>query len=237
VGGANPDRNAVDPFADENAANLGEWSSVVSEDSKLAAVFHQEDYAWGPGEVFRYNTTQTFVLAVAMQEFLTRHEGPKARLWDMMMREVFEPIGIRHFPTMQTFEPGGAPGIPLMGIGLYPTVDDVAKIATLLHNGGRHAGVQLLSAGGLEAALFRSGHGLPTGELTAAGAQLYSMSFWSLPYRLGRCVEQLPYMDGYGGNFVLLLPNGTTVFRFADAGNYDVEALADTAALVRPWCR
>ena len=237
VGGSNPDPDALDPFADENAVNLGAWSSVTSEDSKLDAVFQQQDYAWGPGEVFRYNTTQTFVLAVAMQELFTRREGPNARLWDMMMREVFEPLGIRHFPMMHTIEPGGAPGVPLMGIGLYPTVDDVAKIATLLHNGGRHAGVQLLSARGLDAALFRSGHGLPTGELTTAGIQLYSMSFWSLPYRLGRCVDQLPYMDGYGGNFVLLLPNGATAFRFADAGNYDVEALGDTAALIRPWCR
>jgi hypothetical protein len=137
---------------------------------------------------------------------------------------------------MHTIETGDAQGVPLMGIGLYPTVDDVAKIATLVQNGGRHAGAQLLSARGLDAALFRSGHGLPTGELNAAGQQLYSMSFWSLPYRLGSCTEQLPYMDGYGGNFVLLLPNGMTAFRFADAGNYDVEALSDVAALIQPWC-
>jgi hypothetical protein len=236
VGGANPDRDAVDPFADENAMTLGAWSSVVSEGSKLDAVFEQPDYSWGPGEVFRYNTTQTFILAAAMQELVARREGRDVRLWDLMMREVFEPIGIRHFPMMHTIETGDAQGVPLMGIGLYPTVDDVAKIATLVQNGGRHAGAQLLSARGLDAALFRSGHGLPTGELNAAGQQLYSMSFWSLPYRLGSCTEQLPYMDGYGGNFVLLLPNGMTAFRFADAGNYDVEALSDVAALIQPWC-
>ena len=63
------------------------------------------------------------------------------------------------------------------------------------------------------------------------------MSFWSLPYRIpGRCTRQLPYMEGYGGNFVLLLPNGVTAFRFADAENYDVEALADAARQLRPWC-
>jgi hypothetical protein len=28
-----------------------------------------------------------------------------------------------------------------------------------------------------------------------------------------------------------------TAFRFADAGNYDVEALSDVAALIRPWCQ
>ncbi|HSC08351.1 MAG TPA: serine hydrolase domain-containing protein [Steroidobacteraceae bacterium] len=237
VGGANPDRDALDPFADENAVTLGAWSSVTSEGSKLNAVFEQPDYGWGPGEVFRYNTTHTFVLAVAMQELVARREGRDVRLWDLMMREVFEPIGIRHLPMMHTIEAETTAGIPLMGIGLYPTVDDVAKIATLLQNGGRQAGVQLLSARGLDTALFRSGHGLPTGEVTDAGVQLYSMSFWSLPYRLARCTQQLPYMDGYGGNFVLLLPNGLTAFRFADAGNYDVDALGDAAALIRPWCQ
>jgi len=237
VGDANPDRHAIDPFADENAVTLGAWSSSDSEDLKLDAVFAQGDYSWGPGEVFRYNTTHTFVLSAAMQEFLVRREGADARLWDMMMREVFEPIGIRHFPMMHTLEAGAAPGIPLMGIGLYPTVDDVAKIATLLHDGGRVGGVQLLSERGLRDALFDGGHGLPTGEVSAAGQHFYSMSFWSLPQRQGRCFEQMPYMEGYGGNLVLLHPSGATAFRFADAGSYDVEALSEVASEIRHWCR
>jgi len=236
IGDGNQNPQAVDPFSDENAVTLGAWSSVSSEGEKLDAVFGQGDYAWGPGQVFRYNTTQTFVLAVAMQNFLASREGPDAHLWDMMMREVFEPIGIRHAPMMHT-EEGGAPGIPLMGIGLYPTIDDLAKVAALLQNGGRHDGVQLLSSAALDDALFRTGRGLPTGERSSAGAHLYSMSFWSLPYRLGaRCTRQLPYMEGYGGNFVVLLPNGVTAFRLADADNYDVEALVEVAAAIRPWC-
>lgn len=236
IGSANPDRNALDPLADENAVTLGAWSSRATEGSKLAAVFEQGDYAWGPGEVFRYNTTHTFVLAAAMQEFLVRQEGPQARLWDLMMREVYEPIGIRHFPMMHTRELDGSRGIPLMGIGLYPTVDDVAKISTLLQNRGRHQGVQLLSARGLDDALYKTGHGIPTGERSSAGMHLYSMSFWSLPRRAGRCFEQTPYMEGYGGNFVLLQANGVSAFRFADADIYDIAPLADVASDIRPWC-
>lgn len=236
VGDGNQNPLAVDPFTDENAVTLGAWSSVPTESAKLDAVFAQGDYQWGPGQVFRYNTTQTFVLAVAMQNFLASREGPDARLWDMMMREVLEPIGVRHAPMMHTAEAGG-PGIPLMGIGLYPTIDDVAKVAALLQNGGRHAGVQLLSASGLSAALFKTASGLPTGERNAAGTHLYSMSFWSLPYRIpGRCTRQVPYMEGYGGNYVVLLPNGITAFRLADADIYDVEALVEAAAAIRPWC-
>jgi hypothetical protein len=237
VGDGNPVRSAVDPFTDENAVTLGAWTSVPSEAEKLDAVFRQGDYPWGPGEVFRYNTTQTFVLAVAMQNFLASREGPHARLWDMMVREVFNPIGIRHVPMMHTDDGEAAGGVPLMGIGLYPTIDDVAKISGLLQNGGRHAGVQLLSAQGLRDALFQTTHGLPTGELNSAGAFRYSMSFWSLPHRTStRCTREIPYMEGYGGNYVVLLPNGMTAFRFADADIYDVEALVGAAEHIRPWC-
>lgn len=237
VGDGNPNRWAVDPFTDENAVTLSAWTSVPSEGEKLDAVFRQGDYRWGPGEVFRYNTTQTFVLAVAMQNFLASREGPDARLWDMMVREVFNPIGIRHVPMMHTEEGGADGGVPLMGIGLYPTIDDIAKIGALLQNGGRHAGVQLLSAHGLDDALFKTAHGLPTGERNSVGAHRYSMSFWSLPYRTaGRCTEQIPYMEGYGGNYVVLMPNGLTAFRLADADIYDVEALVLAAEKIRPWC-
>lgn len=238
VGDANPNPLALDPLADENAVTLGAWTSATGESSKLEAIFRQGDYAWGPGEVFRYNTTHTFVLAVAMDAFLKQMEGPEARLWDMMEREVFAPIGMRHVPMMHTREAGGTSGVPLMGIGLYPTVDDVAKIATLLQNGGQHGGEQLLSVRGLADALFKTGRGLPTGERNAAGAHLYHMSFWSLPHRTpGRCVQHIPYMEGYGGNFVVLMPNGLTAFRFADADIYDVEALAEVAEKIQPWCQ
>jgi hypothetical protein len=238
VGDGNPNRFAIDPFSDENAVTLGAWSSVPSEYQKLDAVFRQGDYPWGPGEVFRYNTTQTFVLAVAMQNFLESREGSEARLWDMMRHEVLEPIGIRHAPMMHTAEASADGGVPLMGIGLYPTIDELTKISTLLRTGGRHAGVQLLSARGLDDALFRSGRGLPTGERNSAGAHLYHMSFWSLPHRTpGGCFHHIPYMEGYGGNYVVLMPNGLTAFRLADAEVYDVEALMEVAERIRPWCR
>src|SRR6185312_2936355 len=118
IGDADPNPNALDPMADENATTLGAWSSVESEGDKLEAVAQQGDYSWGPGVVFRYNTTQTFVLAVAMDQYLKSREGTSAQLWDMMEREVFTPIGIRHAPMMHTHEPGNAHGVPLMGIGM-----------------------------------------------------------------------------------------------------------------------
>jgi hypothetical protein len=69
------------------------------------------------------------------------------------------------------------------------------------------------------------------------GDQRYHLSFWSLPYRtaLG-CSFEVAYMWGYGGNFVVLLPNGVSAFRFADAQIHDPETMILAGEAIRPFC-
>jgi len=116
-------------------------------------------------------------------------------------------------------EAAGEWGIPLLGYGLYPTIDDIAKLTTLLQHGGQHQGQQLLSAAKLAEALYKTkAMGLPSREENRFGEGRYQLSFWSVPYRTANgCVFQLPYMSGFGGNLVMLLPNGVSAFRLADA--------------------
>src|SRR5207245_5526567 len=174
------------------------------------------------------NSTVTFVLAAAMDAFLKQKAGPNAHLWDMVVDEVFRPIGVLHLPAMHTLEPDGRRGIPLLAYGLYPTIDDIAKLTTLLQNGGRHEGRQLLSATKLAEALYRTSvdSGLPLGSSYRAGEARYHLSFWSVPYRTTTgCFFQIPYMSGFGGNLIVLLPNRVSVFRFAYAMSYDPERM------------
>lgn len=123
-----------------------------------------------------------------------------------------------------------------MLLGLYPTVDDTAKIAMLLQNSGRHGDEQLLSPTKIEEALYRRGIvGLPTGKRFMDGDQAYHMSFWGHAYRTqDGHYFQVPYMQGHGGNSVVLAPNGVSSFRFTDADNYDVEPLIRVAEAIRP---
>jgi CubicO group peptidase (beta-lactamase class C family) len=233
-----PKREPNNISADENKERMGEWARAMTAQGKLKVSFEYGNYPWGPGEVLRYYSTHTFVLAAAMDSYLKSKEGPQANLWDMVIEEVLNPIGIIHAPLMHTREPDGSRGIPHLLSGFYPTPDDTAKITMLLQNGGGHRGRQLLSKTKLAQALYKTEErGFPTDRHNGYGYGWYNMSFWSAPYRTQNgCFFQIPYMAGYGGNLVVLLPNGITAFRFADGHHFDPESLILGAEAIRPFC-
>ena len=233
--GDNPELQPI--TAEEDQPRFSRFLEAESAQEKLDVCFSYGNYPWGPGEVARYNSINTFVLSVAMNNFLKTKEGPEADIWDMVVDEVYKPIGIQHAPIMRTHDPNGSKGIPIFGYGLYPTIDDVAKVAALFHNGGQHEGQQLLHAGKLAEALYQTDQiGLPTGDSNEYGEATYHLSFWSLPYRTAKGDSfQIPYMSGYGGNHVALMPNGITAFRFADAHIYGIESMVRVADGIRPF--
>jgi hypothetical protein len=238
IGDIGPRRDWPDPAPDENQPKMLAWLiKARTAQEKLDHGFNYGRYSWERGEVVRYNTIVTFTLAAAMDAYLKRKEGPNAHLWDMVTDEVYRPIGILHAPMMHTIEPDGNRGIPILGYGLTPTIDDLAKLVNLLQARGQHHGTQILSAAKIDEALRRTATGLSTRVPSRFGDQRYHLSFWSLPYRtaLG-CNFHVPYMWGYGGNFVVLLPNGVSAFRFADGNIHDPETMILAGEAIRPFC-
>jgi len=220
---------------DEDQDRFSDWLGALSKDEKLDVVFSYDSYGWEPGEVACYNSINTFLLSAGMDAFLKEKEGAQADIWKMVEEEVYNPIGILHSPIMRTIEPDGSLGLPIFGYGLYPTMDDTAKITKLLQNEGQHEGEQLLSPTKLAEALYQTGEqGLSINQPNQYGESGYLYSFWSRAHcdPDGSCY-QVPYMVGYGGNLVVLLPNDVTVFRYADAHNYDPEPLIDAGLAVR----
>jgi hypothetical protein len=49
------------------------------------------------------------------------------------------------------------------------------------------------------------------------------------------CAFQIPYMAGFLGNLVVLLPNGISAFQFADGNNYDVDPMVLAGEALRPF--
>jgi len=239
VGDNSPDPDSFDVDANESGPAYRRFYEGETVGEKLDAALSVENYPWGPGEVLRYTSAQTFVLAAAMDAFLESQEGPDAQLWDRLHEAVFEPIGVHHLTMIDVPDDEGGAGIPLLASGLRLTVDDLAKIVGLLQNRGIHDGQQLLHPDLVDAALYRTGQleGLPSGKRFDHGDQAYHMSFWSLPYRATTGdYFQVPFMSGAGGNTVFLAPNGVTTFVFTDHGSDSYSLNSPTVAeTIRPF--
>ena len=218
------------------------WFTAPSRAERLEAAFSHDSYPWGPGRVARYRDQDFFVLAAAMDALVKEREGANAALWPLIERDVYGPIGLAHAVVNRTVEPDGSPGIPLLGGGLFLTLEEVARVAALYHGLGEHAGKQLLHrASVIEATDPHAVKGLPTGLHNADGEIRYHMGFWHRPHRARDAkLRYLPAMFGYGGTEIVLLPNAMTAIRFGhddprDDTAYDVAPLVRVAEQLSPF--
>lgn len=237
IGDEAPYRKPLVTSADENKPKLYKFIDKEPNTAQqwLNFSFSYGNYPWRPGEILRYNSINTFVLGAVMDSFLKSKEGLNVNLWEMVTKDVLKPIGIHQLPLMHTRENDGSIGLPHFAFGLYPNVDDTAKIATLLQNGGQHEGVQLLSEIKLSEALCRKGIvGLPSEYSGRYGDVGYHMSFWYVPIKseAGRYF-QIPFMSGMGGNRVVLAPNGVSSFIFTGAGEKNFFLFVQATATIK----
>ncbi|NQZ86183.1 MAG: serine hydrolase [Colwellia sp.] len=237
IGNHDQDPLSTDYHADENKEPMGDWSRAKSALNKLTIATQQyQNFPWEPGEIFRYNTTHSFILSAAMDGLVRQREN--SGLWQLLLTEVYQPIGISHLPMMHTTESSNTPSLPVIGIGLYPTVDETIKIAILLHNEGLHNGIQILNKEVTRSMLYRTDdHGFNVvHENNQYGEGKYHLSFWGTPFAQDGCFAQVPFMNGYGGNLIGILPNGVITLRFADAQNYKTLPMIEVASQLTSYC-
>jgi CubicO group peptidase (beta-lactamase class C family) len=236
--------NRHDPkVSPEGAALYRQWYEQPSAEAKLNACLNYGNYPWGPGKVARYRDPDLFMAGVVMDAVYKSRAGPAADLWQMITKDVYSAIDIHHLPMNRTIEKNGTQGLPIMAVGLFPRLDDLAKIANLFHRKGRFGTEQLLSSVLLSAATdHRVAKGLPTGDHSEHGAITYHLAFWHYPYRsLGGQTCYIPAMRGYGGNILMLLPNGMSAFRIANDtvskrdNPYDAMSFVRLADRIQPF--
>src|SRR5690625_2926585 len=230
LGGTVFDANPTAFYADYTfGGTYDEAYRAKSAADKIEMLNKVEDYPWGPGLVGRYRDRDMFSLGVAMNNFLKFMEGEEADIWDMVATEVFKPIGIHHAPMGRTFETDGSAGQAIMAWGWFPNLDDLAKLARLLHDRGEHDGEQLLHRERTES-LFSIEDTFDQGPANALkhGDPRYKMGFHYLPFETegGGDTIWMPFMSGYVGNRVVMVPNGTTAIRVSKAWPAPEEAAA-----------
>jgi len=204
-----------------------DWYTAPTNAEKIQRIQqHLVSSPWEPGTAMHYRDQDFHLLGIAIDSFLKKVRGPDADAWDMLRKEVLEPIGIGHAPTVRTREAGGRDGPAWFSAGYYPTLDDLAKIAMLYQDGGAHHGKQLLHRE-LTAQLMAATGALNEDINDSAGRvaadpqdrppMLYKMGFHFRPFVGSRSQTRiyLPAMTGFGENEVMLFPGRIVSIRVA----------------------
>ncbi|WP_198165911.1 hypothetical protein [Agromyces laixinhei] len=205
--------------------------------STMLAFFNAESYAdkmstalsfphnAAPGGIWTYHTSDTFLATQAMDDVLKDHAGPGSEIFTMLRDEVLVPakVGPDALTTLRT---GNSPsGAAFGGYGMFWTQDDIAKVAKLLAaDDGIADGDQLLHPGLLDAAMQRdpSDRGVNT---TGSVPFHYNTAFWARDFSSADDAEfttpfSVPFMSGFGGITVALMPNGSSYYVFSDNNEF-----------------
>ena len=210
------------------------WYEARTQKEKVQATLTgATPFPWGPGQVARYRDQDMFMLGVAMDNYIKKKEGAAASIWNMLSKEVFEPIGIHDAPINKTLESAEHEGVPLMAFGYYPTISDIVRIARLYQNLGIYQGQQLLYAPKIKEIFAHTQvPGLPTGESSPSGQVFYFKTFWKAPYTTPQgCKLYYPQMEGWGGSVVALFPRKLTGIRIAKIWEDDTHTASTTSGM------
>ena len=178
-----------------------------------------------PGEVWVYHTSDTFLLTLAMNNFLIQKEGAGADIFNLIRDEVYIPLGLSAGALSTLRTDNSEKGIPFGGYGLFLTRDDVAKLSLLINvDHGKLGNEQILDPGLLDAAMQRDkgNRGLNT---TGVPVFKYNAGFWAKEWTQAKdrqyaCSFWTPFMSGYGGITILFIPNSTTYYYFSDNNEF-----------------
>lgn len=230
---------------DENSAKTAlQFFSPLSYTDKINFSCTAYPHQVQPGTRWVYHTSDTFLLGAVLNRYL--HSLPGRTKQDIfrniVVSDIYAPLGLSATvrTTMRTYD---ALAQPFFGMGLTLHHDDIARLALFLGaDHGQINGQQMLDSYMLDSALQRhpSARGLQVATLPD---YRYQDGFWARNVQniLG-CANPtwVPYMLGFGGISVVLFPNGTVYYNFADDGlsaSFDWGAVAIEARKFGDFCQ
>lgn len=238
------------PDADESSPQELAFLTVEPYTQKIADAFKPFPHKAEPATTWVYQTHASFILTQAMNEFLQRHERSGTDIFNAVRDAVYKPIGLSRGGLSMLRTDNSVIGKPFGGYGLFFNQDDIAKIGRLLNNsGGAIDGKQVLDPVRLQESLFRTanpstvGVAIPdVGEPPVKNTFRYRNYFWAKHVTTAefpeyRCGFWISFMTGYGGNSVVLLPNGATFYIFSDGNEWVWYSAVNETNKIAPLCR
>ena len=194
-----------------------------------------------PGKLWIYHTSDIFILTRAMNNYLIQQEGDGADIFNMVRDEVYVPLHLSAGALTTVRTDNSPSGAPFGGYGLFWTQDDIAKIALFLNDqNGTLDGSQILEPSMLAATLQRNpdDRGLNTSGIPIFK---YNNGFWAREWipseaRQYKCSFWTPFMSGYGGITVVLMPNGSIYYYFSDNNEFSWYDAVNESNKISPMC-
>ncbi len=221
---------------DEAGGLMSSFFTAESTGAKLTAAYNFPPRE-APGRTWVYHTSDTFLLTTAMNGYLVNRAGAGSDIFAMVRDEVYAPAKLSA-GARTTLRTGNSPaGRPFGGYGLFLGSDDVAKVAKLLNNdNGVAGGSQVLNASMLADSMQRNP--ADRGVLTTHATPFrYNNGFWAKSFTAASgCSYWVPFMSGYGGITVAMMPNGATYYYFSDNDEFSWAGAVTEAAKLRPHC-
>ncbi len=218
--------------ADENSEANRAFFNTDLHAGKIAFACTHYHRRSPPGKVWVYRTTDTYVLGTAMQAFARAHLGANADLYrDVHVAQLWRALHLSPVldDSLRTYDTARQ---PFAGYGLTYHRDDIARIARFL------AGDEPLLDPALRArALQRD----PAHRGMQAGYPhfTYVGGVWArdIAPELGCAKETwVPFMSGFGGNSIVMLPNGVIYYYFGDSEVWDWSSAAIEINKLKPVC-
>lgn len=221
-------------MSDEDASHTDNLFLPEDHASKISYSCTEYSRKATPGTQWIYHTSDTYILGTAMNAYLKGIEGSNADTFtNILIGDVLSPLGVS--PTAKfsrrTYD---SVAQPFTGWGLMWLRDDVAKIGRFFSSPGQ----SVLDQPELDAALQKNPSDRGLDPLTD---YKYNNGFWAheISANLSGCSSELwlPFMSGYGGITVLILPNDSVYYYFSDDDEYVWMDAAVEAHGIRSLCQ
>jgi hypothetical protein len=187
-----------------------------------------------PGSQWIYHSSDTYLLGTAINALLKQKQGQDADIFDDLVLPLWQPMSLSPavgVPRRSNDEKAQ----PYADFGMTLLSDDIARLTTALNQ--ETFGPQL------DREMYRSAmQRLPdsSGHRHPDVAQIYYRNgFWAYDAQsLLGCDEpvMVPFMSGYGGITVLMMPNDTVYYIFSDGGKFAFTGALLESHRIRSMC-
>jgi CubicO group peptidase (beta-lactamase class C family) len=229
---------STDVEADEQSEAMQPFFLTESHARKIATACALFPRQAAPGTTFAYHTVDTYILGSALSALWRSKQGQNADFYrDLIVDPVWRKLGLSPL-THRISRTYDQTAQPFTGYGLTYTRDDIARIAVFLNEkAGVLDGKALFDPTMLKSALQRDPD--ERGIVANGKAFRYRNGFWAWDATDELdCKNEtwVPFMSGYGGITVMLIPNATVYYYFSDGDAFEWERAVIESNRLRPFC-